>query len=125
MLRRASSGGPSTTTTVILRNLSPSTTETSLKGAIGEIAHRKVEMEPGCAIHLQNEGEATYLSSLITSKFGYEGSISSTTMPSLLLQNLPNNVCIQKLEKSFAKFKPKIVRVTGSSSLQVGVRVIV
>lgn len=112
-------GEPSTTTTVILKNLSPLLTETSLKAAIAEINCRKVEMEPGCAIHVKNEAEANYVSSLVASKFGYEGSIASTSMPSLLLQNLPVSVCADRLEKAFATFGPKMIRLIGGSSIQV------
>ena len=110
---------PSATTTVILKNLSPLTTETSLKAALVDIKCRKVEMEPGCSIHVRNEAEANYVSSLVASKFQYDGQIASTSMPSLLLQNLPTSVCADRLEKAFASFSPKMIRLIGGSSIQV------
>lgn len=110
---------PSTTTTVILKNLSPSLTETSLKAAIAEINCRKIEMEPGCSIHVKNEAEANYVQSLVSSKFGYHGQIASTSLPSLLLENLPASVCADGLEKAFSSFGPKMIRMIGSSSIQV------
>jgi hypothetical protein len=115
---------PSTTTTVILKNLSPLLTESSLKAAIAEIKCRKVEMEPGCSIHLKNEAQANYVSSLVKTKFGYEGHIASTSMPSLLLQNLPTSVCADRLEKAFSSFGPKMIRLIGSSSIQVWTEVV-
>jgi small subunit ribosomal protein S5 len=122
VLRRAvTTTSPSETTTVLLKNISPGTNESSLKAAIDAIEtikYRKVEMEPGCSIHFSNEADATYANSLISSKYGYDGRISETALPSLLLQNLPRNISIDKLEGSFAKFQPKTIRVTGTSSIQ-------
>ena len=110
---------PSTKTTVILRNLNPSTTEASLKAAISEVSCRKVEMEPGCAIHVRNEAEATYISTLVKSKFDYESVVVSTSIPSLLLENLPASICTTRLGKAFAKFQPKLIRLVGGASVQV------
>ena len=112
-------GEPSLTTTVVLKNISPSTTETSLKAGLSEINFRKVEIEPGCSIHVRNEAEAMHVSSSIASKFNYEGAISGTTMPSLLLQNLPSSICSDHLKKIFGKFDPKTVRLIGTKSIQV------
>lgn len=112
-------GEPSTTTTVVLKNISPTTTETSLKAGLSEINFRKVEIEPGCSIHVRNEAEAMHISSSIASKFNYEGAISSTTMPSLLLQNLPSSICSDNLKRIFGKYDPKTVRLIGTKSIQV------
>ena len=117
--RTVSSVEPSTTTTLILKNLSAATTETSLKAAIGAIPTRKIELEPGCSIHVVNEAEATYVSSILASKYNYDSRIAGTTLPSLLLQNLPSSVSTQRLEKAFGRFKPKMIRLVGSSSIQV------
>ena len=110
---------PSTKTTVILRNLDPSTTEASLKAALTEITCRKVEMEPGCSIHVRNEAEATYISNLVKTKFDYESVISSTSIPTLLLENLPATICTTRLKKAFGKFQPKLIRLVGGASVQV------
>ena len=120
MPRRAlSSVEPSTTTTLILKNLSAATTETSLKAAIGAIPTRKIELEPGCSVHVVNEAEATYVGSILASKYNYDCRIGSTTLPSLLLQDLPSSVSTQRLEKAFGRFKPKMIRLVGSASVQV------
>jgi hypothetical protein len=66
------STGPSTTTTVQLRKLPSSLTETSLKTALGSLNYRKLELEPGCAIHLLNEAQADCGQSKINQKFGIE-----------------------------------------------------
>ena len=122
--RTLSTKEPSGTTTAIIKNLSASSNETNLKLAILDtIKLRKLEVEPGCSIHLLNEAEATFVSSMVTTKFDYEGTISPTTMPSLLLQNLPSSICSQRLEKAFGRFQPKLIRLVGSSSLQVSILV--
>lgn len=124
--RALSTVEPSTTTTVIIKSLSASATETSLKAALADVVTntRKVEMEPGCSIHVINEAQASYVSSIMASKFSYDGSVTSTTLPSLLLQNLPSTVCSNRLEKAFGRFQPKMIRLVGSSSIKVPLKVL-
>lgn len=71
-LSTKASKGPSTTTTIQLRKLPSSLTETSLKTALGSLNYRKLELEPGCAIHLLNEAEADCGLTKIKQKFGCE-----------------------------------------------------
>ena len=120
--RRASSTvEPSTTTTLIVKSLSATATETSLKAALAGVVTntRKVEMEPGCSIHVVNEAQASYITSTLASRFSYDCSVASTTLPSLLLQNLPSTVCSSRLEKAFGRFQPKLIRLVGSASIKV------
>ena len=126
--RRSLSGngnelGPSPTTTVLLRNLAPNTTESSLKTAINGVSCRKVEIEPGCSIHTMNEAAASYIASVITSQESFmnkvEVAVSSATLPALYLQNLPSSIDMKTLETSFGKYKPALVRLMGTSTIQV------
>ena len=115
---------PSTTTTVLLRNLAPTVTETTLKasiGAIKELQIRKIEVEPGCAFHFTNEAEASFASKVLHlhHQKTCTTQITNSTMPSLLLQNLPATMYVQHLEKCFSKFNPKVVRLTGLPMMQV------
>lgn len=110
---------PSPTTTVLLRDIPSSATETSLRASLQGINFRKVEMEPGCAIHLATEAEANYASSILQKKYGSITNVSSTTMPSLTLQNLPSTVHVERLASSFSKHQPKIIRMAGQPMIQV------
>ena len=107
----------------MLRHLAPSVTEATLKAAVGGIKDldcRKVEIEPGCAFHFTNEAEATYASKILATALPRcTSNFANATMPSLLLQNLPPTMSAQRLEKTFAKFNPKLVRLTGSATVQV------
>jgi len=119
----AQGAAPSQTTTVLLRHLAPSATEAALKSAVGGIKDldcRKVELEPGCAFHFANEAEATYASKILATALPRcSSNFANATMPSLLLQNLPPTMSAQRLEETFGKFNPKVVRMTGSATVQV------
>ena len=115
---------PSTTTTVLLRKLAPTVTETTLKasiGAIKELQIRKIEVEPGCAFHFTNEAEANFATKILHlhHQKNCTTQITNSTMPSLLLQNIPATMYEQHLEKCFSKFNPKVVRLTGLPMMQV------
>jgi hypothetical protein len=57
---------PNTNQSVILTNVSGSTTESSLREALGTTPRiRKVELEPGCTFHFLNESEADFSAKLI------------------------------------------------------------
>lgn len=117
----ASTRAPSTTTTIRLSKLPSSTTETKLKEWItaASIDSRRILLEPGCAILFRNEAEADLASKSITSKFsGSRCAVKPTTMPSVLLQNLPDSASVQSLESAFASHKPKVVQIFGGSTFQ-------
>jgi len=110
---------PSTTTTIQLHRLPLSVTESSLQKDLLEVKSRKVQLEPGCAIHVLNEAEADFAAEQISAKLNCDCSIASATIPSLLLQNMPDTITAQTLEAAFSSFRPKSVHVMGGASLQV------
>ena len=116
---------PSMTTTIKLTRLPLGITETKLRESMvaAKIDARKVMLEPGCAVLLYNEAEAELAARSITAKFpGSSCQIRQTTMPSLLLQNLPDTVSAQSLQAAFAAFQPKSVQMIGGASLSLTVR---
>ena len=118
---------PSSTTTLKLLGLPASLTESSLRdGLKGIVDARKVEIEPGCAIHVLNEAEATFAIHTLTSAklddiIMSECSISHTTLPSLMFENVPSNVSLEALQVSLKAqgMKPLSVQSHGSASLRV------
>jgi hypothetical protein len=90
-----------------------------LAEAVKDVKHRKIELEPGCAVHFISEAEAAYSGELIETTLQSRTSIAQTMMPSLLLQNLPDTVSVERLRSSFEKFDPKIVRLVGGQTFQV------
>lgn len=142
--RALSSTGPSEKTTILLKHLSPTITESVLKDALKDVKIRKVEMQPGFSMHVLNEAHASLCRDLIY-KTGREvrkickllkeilkpiiflmvtqqAHISSTNMPALLLKNLPTGVSDSVLQSKFAKYDPKFVRFFGGPTLQVYIR---
>ncbi len=145
---------PSEKTTILLRKLPIQSTDSSLREALKEVKFRKMEIEPGCLIHVMNEAEALFSQDLLKSKFGatvsfsskplltfvlfltphalslilifmtmcfymFQSHLATTTMPSLVLQNLPGTVSAEQLQKAFSKFDPKFIQLIGGSSFQV------
>jgi len=110
--------GPSTTTTILLRELGVAVTEPALKEALKDVKHRKIELEPGCTIHVASAAAAHYGMEKIGSKLGFSSKVSSTVMPALLLQNLAGDVTAEILLSAFQKHGPKVVQFTGCQSLQ-------
>jgi hypothetical protein len=113
--------GPSLKTSVLLHRIPPSLTQDLLKEKLKDIKIRKVELEPGCSIHVFNEAEAASVSSFISSSFNCETKVTSTALPSLLLHNLPDTVSIETLKKSFSDFNPVAVNLSGGNTFQVHV----
>ncbi len=71
---------PSEKTTLLLRKLPYSTTESALRDALKEkVEFKKLELEPGCLIHFGSEAEATYAKSILeaSSSLGCEVSMLS------------------------------------------------
>lgn len=113
--------GPSVKTSVLLHRIPPTLTQALLKEKLEDVKIRKVELEPGCSIHVLNEAEASSVSNFVTSSFNYETKVVSTALPSLLLQNLPDKVSIEALNKSFSDFNPVAVNLSGGNTFQVHV----
>lgn len=119
---------PSTTTTIQLLDLPLSMTESRLGDLVMNIEGcRKVEMEPGFAVHFSSEAELEVARQKIIGsgdKLGVsdEGcSMMNTTIPSLLLQNLPSHVTSHSLSEAFKGSckEPAHIHLVGSKSLQI------
>ena len=91
--------------------------------AVKDVKSRKVALEPGCSVHFVSEPEAAYARFLVEKEMKGKAVVSATTMPSLLLQNLPDTVSVEKLSSSFENFQPNYVRIFGGQSFQVIPRV--
>lgn len=68
--------GPSLKTSVLLRRLPLTLTEDQLKVKLQDVNVRKIELEPGCSIHVTNEAAAVSVSSFVTSEFNCQVKIS-------------------------------------------------
>ncbi len=78
---------PNTNQSVLLTNISGSTTESSLREALGTTPRvRKVELEPGCTLHFLNESEADFSAKLIGDKLNLK--VDGETVLIKLLINL-------------------------------------
>lgn len=110
---------PSETTTVLLRRLPLTATQESLQSAVESVKCRKVEIEPGCLIHATNYAEASFIQSKLASSLGLTGHIASSALPALVLDNLPTNITVEELRKTFGNYNLKGVRVIGKQSVQV------
>ena len=116
----SSSASPSCKTTVLLKNLASSVTLDKLSVLMKDIDinHRKVEIEPGCSIHTIGEAEALVVAETIKTSLCLGAKINSTTMPSLLLQNIPPGLTSDSIRSKFKDFDPKYVRIVGSDIIQ-------
>ena len=122
---RAGAAPPSTTTTIRLSRLGAGVTEAKLKAALtaAKVDSRRVLLEPGCALMVRNEAEAEVAALRIAGKFaGSHCAVRPTTMPALLLQNLPDSASAQSLEAAFSAQGPKSVQVVGGASVQVTIK---
>lgn len=119
---------PSTTTTIQLLDLPLSMTESKLGSLVGELdGCRKVEMEPGFAVHFSSEAEVEVARERIIGSVDKLGitdeacTMAHTTMPSLLLENLPGHVTSHSLTEAFkgTSAEPTHIHLMGSQSLQM------
>lgn len=62
---------PSNKTTALLQRLPLSATEGMLTEAVADLKCRRVELEPGCAVHLLSEAQAEHAASSLKAA-GYE-----------------------------------------------------
>lgn len=58
--------------TLVLRELAPSVTASDIKSLVEGMQIRKVELQPGCVLHLSNEASATAVASLLENKYGVQ-----------------------------------------------------
>jgi hypothetical protein len=100
---------------------------------------RRVEIEPGCSLHIFQEAEAHSAAQFLSEKFNFEvkkalnidiscitgdkqriqTSVSSATLPSIVLSNLPAEVTANGLLEAFQSFKPQTINITGSTTANV------
>lgn len=124
-LRRSLAAGvrhnPSTTTSVVLTRLPASLTESKLKQELAAVDCRKVELQPGCSLFFNDEAEARIAADYITGKRSLEALVTKASMPCLALQNVPESVTVDTLEKGFSGQNPQAVRFSGSNTLQIKV----
>ena len=77
------SGTPGTgaKTTVMLRRLPDTATQSSLKAAVtaAETDAYRVQLEPGCMVHFHDEASATYAAGVIDEAFGSSSQVITTT----------------------------------------------
>ena len=112
---------PSTTTTIRLSRLAPGVTETMLKDALvaAKVDSRRVLLEPGCALLFHNEAEADAATKVIIQKLaGSQCQVKPTTMPALLLHNLPESASVQSLAAAFSGHGPKSIQIVGGATMR-------
>ena len=117
---------PSNTTTLKLLALPTTLTETGLKDALkGVVDARKIEMEPGCALHVLTEAEASYAiqalsKASIDSITAESCSVTNIALPSLLLENIPIDVSVSALRDSMTKLglAPVQMHINGCAALR-------
>jgi len=117
-LFRQESKRPSLTTTILLRNIGSSVTESALKDAVKDCKYRRLDLEPGCAIHVVSAADASFAADKIKERLGIETKVSKAVMPALLLQNIAPDMSADLLFKAFHKHKPQVVHFIGGEGLQ-------
>jgi len=125
----------------MLKKLPINLSQSSLTKALDEIKFKKLLIEPGCLIHFSSVAEAELGKQVLKAELGCDvrflllvtslllsyaslakhtqSHIVNTTMPSLMLQNLPATVTAGVLQESFSSCQPQFVRIIGAPSYQV------
>ncbi len=113
---------PSNTTTLRVLGLPNNITESLLREKVGNaVDARKVEIEPGCAIHVLNEAEAqhakTVLAAASLDAISLDGcNVISTAMPAVYLDNIPASMTSESISELFSKYDLNVVHVTGGTA---------
>ena len=110
--------GPSNTTTVHLTKLDGTVTLSSLSAALKDVDFRKVELEPGCSVHVSDEVEASYAQSKIGA-LGLQSRVENTALPAVLLTNLPTEVDAAALEIMFKPFGSRAVKLVNGMCVEM------
>ena len=114
----SSSGQPSLKTSVIIKDIGTSATSDSLKAALTEINFRKIEVQPGCALHVISQAEADHLKLNLANELKLESMIVNTSTPTVILQNIPQNLTVSSLYQKFGAYKPNAISKFGCSTFQ-------
>lgn len=112
---------PSTSTSVLLTRLPNTVVDSGLKDALKDLITRKVELEPGCSLHFVNECEAHVAAKAVEEKFSTKSIVSKVSMPTLLLQNVPEDISADALTKAFVAQAPKSIHISGANTVRVTV----
>jgi hypothetical protein len=112
-------GSPSSTTTILLRNLPNSATNETVAAVCKDTNMRRVEIEPGFTCHLTSEIDANYLSTYLKNNHQSHTNIVNTTMPAVVLSNMSELVSIESIKSSFQKYNPRLIQMIGTSSYEV------
>jgi small subunit ribosomal protein S5 len=114
---------PSSKTTVLLKDLDKSVTEAVLKNHFKDIeGSRVVQLQPGCSIHVMDEAQAIYGKNVLMNKMKLDSIIVNTSLPSLMISNIPDDIAVETIAKSFNKYTPNSVHLFGSYTAQVTVQ---
>jgi len=105
-------------TKVLLKRLPLAATESSIRDAVAELNCRRVEIEPGCAVHFTSEVAAERSRSLIAN-FGCHSMLKPAVIPALLLNNMSPSVSTEVITTAFKKYDPKMVRLLSSAGLEI------
>eukprot|EP01038_Epipyxis_sp_PR26KG_P008526 gene8526-11526_t len=115
---------PSNTTSVLLHRLPTCTTIEKLTNATLEVRAQRVELEPGCTLHVLSEVEALLAGTVIKEKFDLQFSVKQARLPSVTIQNVPSSISHADLERLLSenpkhKLNPKQILVLGSLTAEI------
>ena len=109
---------PSSTTTILLRHLPNSVTEDVLRELCKEPKMRKLELEPGFTCHTVVEADASYIAEAAQQQ-NLHCNVVNTSIPAMVLSNLPPHISHETIESAFQKYHPKRVQLIGTPALEV------
>lgn len=79
---------------------------------------RKLELEPGFTCHTIVGADASYVAEIARQQ-NLHCNIVNTSMPAMVVSNLPPQISHETIENAFQKYHPKRVQVIGTSALEV------
>ena len=117
---RALSSLPSNTTTLKVLGVPNYITESLLQESLnGVVDARKIELEPGCAVHIMNSAEAEHakhtLSNASLDSIAQDTcNVINTAMPAIYLDNIPSTMSSEEIHEIFHKTLGQIVIIRKS-----------
>ncbi len=114
---------PSSKTTVLLKDLDKSVTESVLKTHLKDIeGSRVVQLQPGCSIHFMDEAQAMYGKNILMDKMKLDSTIVNTSLPSLMINNIPEDISVETIAKCFNKYTINSIHILGTYTAQITVQ---
>ena len=111
---------PSSKTTVLLKDLDKSVTEAVLKTHMKDIeGSRVVQLQPGCSIHFMDEAQAIYGKNVLMDKMKLDSTIVNTSLPSLIINNISEDISVETIAKSFNKYAINSIHILGTYTAQM------